>query len=364
LHQQRRQKNRDHDQPFTLMVYDVQEASWDRFQETGLLDAVRTTIGESWERAERCQIDPEPPTNNMVDIEPDSALVRAASPALQASIPIITGQTSSVGLGDSRGALVWQVHTDGLLSSKLEAAGIEPSRCFDESLVGTNGLGLALHTTKPCIVVGPEHYKQAWHQWTCAAAPIHHVITGEVIGVVNIACRVADTSEALRIALMTAVMQVRLALWEASSGPERRLLDAYQRLKHRTTRPTLALNEDILLVSDEASHVADTRAELWASLVGCDRVKSIRLSDGQLASVFRVSDNSRDGYVLVLDDAPTVRSDRQMQVGALTALEQAERDVIESTLRRCAWNRSKAASELGISRGTLYSRIRRYRIPN
>lgn len=48
----------------------------------------------------------------------------------------------------------------------------------------------------------------------------------------------------------------------------------------------------------------------------------------------------------------------------LTLLERAEADVIARVLDRCGGNKTLAAKELGLSRPTLYSKIRAYRIPS
>ena len=44
------------------------------------------------------------------------------------------------------------------------------------------------------------------------------------------------------------------------------------------------------------------------------------------------------------------------------ALEELERDMIREGLRRCGWNKSKLAKELGISRAGLIMKVEKYRL--
>jgi two-component system response regulator HydG len=44
------------------------------------------------------------------------------------------------------------------------------------------------------------------------------------------------------------------------------------------------------------------------------------------------------------------------------ALEVPERRIIESALKRNAWNRQSTAAELDINRTTLYKKMRKYRL--
>ncbi len=52
-----------------------------------------------------------------------------------------------------------------------------------ESVIGTNGVSLALVENKSVMVSGPEHYNKSYHQVSCAASPIYD--GEERIGVLN-----------------------------------------------------------------------------------------------------------------------------------------------------------------------------------
>lgn len=52
-----------------------------------------------------------------------------------------------------------------------------------ELKMGTNSTCIALIENKPCMVIGPEHYKKPFHKFSCAAAPIYNGT--KLIGTVN-----------------------------------------------------------------------------------------------------------------------------------------------------------------------------------
>jgi transcriptional regulator of acetoin/glycerol metabolism len=52
-----------------------------------------------------------------------------------------------------------------------------------EQNLGTNSTNIALIENKPCMVIGPEHYKKLFHKFSCAAAPIYSGT--KLIGTVN-----------------------------------------------------------------------------------------------------------------------------------------------------------------------------------
>lgn len=52
-----------------------------------------------------------------------------------------------------------------------------------EHLIGTNSTSLAIAENMPCMVIGPEHYKKSFHEFSCVAAPIYDGMT--LIGTVN-----------------------------------------------------------------------------------------------------------------------------------------------------------------------------------
>ncbi|MBI9036023.1 MAG: sigma 54-interacting transcriptional regulator [Bacteroidales bacterium] len=56
---------------------------------------------------------------------------------------------------------------------------------MEERSVGTNAMGTALFEDRPIQITANQHYSEAFHQWTCSAAPLHDT-DGEVIGTLNL----------------------------------------------------------------------------------------------------------------------------------------------------------------------------------
>lgn len=78
------------------------------------------------------------------------------------------------------------------------------------------------------------------------------------------------------------------------------------------------------------------------------------------AVVRQVATHRTAGDVTISDLPPGYRE--HQGVGVRGALRQAERDTIVRALVRCSGNKVHAAWELGISRNTLYRRVRELRI--
>jgi sigma-54 dependent transcriptional regulator, acetoin dehydrogenase operon transcriptional activator AcoR len=55
-----------------------------------------------------------------------------------------------------------------------------------ESSIGTNGIGTALASGRPAQVHAAEHFCEGIKSWTCAAAPVLHPGSGDILGIVDI----------------------------------------------------------------------------------------------------------------------------------------------------------------------------------
>ena len=69
---------------------------------------------------------------------------------------------------------------------RADALGFVEGACWHIKNAGANGIALALITGRTVKVCGWEHYVQAQHNLSCAAAPVHDPQDGRVLCVLNL----------------------------------------------------------------------------------------------------------------------------------------------------------------------------------
>ncbi|HET9074933.1 MAG TPA: helix-turn-helix domain-containing protein [Solirubrobacteraceae bacterium] len=343
--------------------------AWQAFQDgdpqESLPDTVRPQIRGSWARSRARGVDPEHLDIRHVTVDTDSAFVRAGSRVLLGMADVLLGTRTSLALTDPQGHLLWRWEDDRELGRLLDRSEIGVGSAMGERDAGTNGIAVALAERRLAAVVADEHYKAAWHGWTCAAAPVIHPVLGRTAGVVNITCRAQDANHLLLVVLRSFVDAVGGALAEAASTRERRLMDAHVHHCALTSGPVVTLDAHHMIVNDDAAGLGLDRPTLWDMV--CDawpRSGPFHVGGGYLAvSHVLVEGRPEEGCVLLLhraSDASDAPDTPPLAERRLTPLEVAERRVIVQALHSHRHNKSDVAAYLGISRGTLYERLRRY----
>lgn len=87
-------------------------------------------------------------------------------------------------LCDNEGCILNVIGDPQILNEALKLKMIKGAY-MDESHIGTNAIGLAISEHVPVQISGKEHFIEAYHKWTCSAAPIKDS-NGEIIGVINL----------------------------------------------------------------------------------------------------------------------------------------------------------------------------------
>ncbi len=127
------------------------------------------------------------------------------------------GLVYAIGDADAR---VLEVGGDHETVATVAHAGLVPGADWSESAMGVNGIGTAVTTARPVLVVGPQHYAPGAAGLVCWSVPVRCPETGDVAGVLDLSCLVepaagpAAGSTGFELALLTAAasaVEARLA---------------------------------------------------------------------------------------------------------------------------------------------------------
>lgn len=153
-----------------------------------------TVVADSWQRCRDLGLDPRAePRQNVIAFsqvtgrrESNAALRRLALAEMQLLYSQIAGSNFMIALGDAEG-IVLDTISDQHFADSAAGRSIIPGSTWDESLRGTNALGLAAMYDKPVAIYGREHYFGSHGHLSCMAAPILNS-RGETMGLLDASC--------------------------------------------------------------------------------------------------------------------------------------------------------------------------------
>jgi hypothetical protein len=148
---------------------------------------------------------------------------------------------------DADGILLWREGSAGV-RLRADSLGFMEGARWTEATVGTNAIGTALAEAAPVQLFSAEHFEQAQHPWYCTAAPIHHPVSGELLGVVDVSGPALTLHPVIGALVETAVKLAESRLWRHH---EQRL----ERLR-QSARGVLATAHGPLLLVDDHGWVA------------------------------------------------------------------------------------------------------------
>ena len=219
---------------------------------------VREPILASWSRSREWNVPADHIELSYVrDPDLDTPLTRSAMPVLRSLRDHLDGQPISVILTDAAGVVLTRLTSDPDLERHLDGVNLAPGFSYAEEQVGTNGIGTALEGGQPAHVFGHEHYAEHLEDLACAGVPIHHPITGKIVGAVDLTCWRRNADRLLVALVKTTADQITQALLTDSSAQELELLQDYLRACRRSNGIVLALSKDLVMMNEHARHVLD-----------------------------------------------------------------------------------------------------------
>ena len=153
---------------------------------------VRSVVWDSWRRSLGSGVDPDgaPPPVDLLD--DDLEAYRTAHP-LAAVMPVIRRLLVAdaevdqmiVAVTDAAGRMLW-VEGDTRLRDRAATMHFVEGASWNEDVAGTNAPGTALALDHAVQIYGSEHYRRPVQPWSCSAAPVHHPVTGALLGAIDV----------------------------------------------------------------------------------------------------------------------------------------------------------------------------------
>ena len=117
-------------------------------------------------------------------LEQNKELILTAAPYMNHLYNFVKGSNFFAILNDAQGCILNVIGDEKILYEAYKLKML-PGAYMDEEHIGTNAMSLVLSEVKPVQVSGKEHFINAYHKWTCSAAPIKDT-KGNIIGIIDL----------------------------------------------------------------------------------------------------------------------------------------------------------------------------------
>lgn len=220
------------------------------------LPALPESVVKSWHRSKVAGVDATTVSSGVeVEERPATTLLRAARPVMERLAERLSNTPSGIWLSDERGAILDRVLCDKALTAPTDRIGALPGFAFSEEIVGTNGIGTVLEEARPLVVVGGQHFAEAFNRLACAGAPIRHPVTRRVVGVLDVTCP-ADIANELVLAIASeAAAAVERQLLEDASVVERLLLEHFLQASKSSRHGVVSLSSETVITNGVAARL-------------------------------------------------------------------------------------------------------------
>lgn len=188
------------------------------YRSIGALEAeqLRPHVHRAWVRSHGGGADPRRPKAEFLSAldterlrERHQELILASEPYLRALSQASGNERHAVMVGDAR-AILLDVHGDEQTIHGPERVP-GPGALLEESVCGANGVGTALAEDRYTELVGPEHFIQGFHAFTCHGLPLRDG-DGTTVGVLSLSVRRPEIGWRLREFLLCAARAIEMEL--------------------------------------------------------------------------------------------------------------------------------------------------------
>lgn len=244
---------------------------------------------------------------------------------------------------------------------------------WSEAEQGTNGMGTCLLTRAPIVVERDAHFLVQNTRLTCYAAPIISG-SGSLLGALNISCLEALPRGPMLSLLELAVQNIESRLLLLAKS-DRFILRFHPRQEYVGTaaEAIATLTETGRVVGVNSNAMRLLAAPSHDSVCGRNIEEVLGVDVSYLEHMHRLHASvifpmpwpgtERRGFgSLQMPGSPDRASRLDSENDSGNALVHAEAAALTAVLERCQWNVSRAATELGIGRKTLYRKMHKHRL--
>ncbi len=159
---------------------------------------VRDVVYDAWERCHqyfrldpyRMRYQPLEPARLAQARTANAALITAARPHMERLHQSFGSQPHLVALADPS-VYILLILADPQTQIVGRQAALFEGASWHERDCGSNGVGTAIAINQPVVLVGREHYMDAYANWTCLGIPLHGP-GGEIIGGIDVSVPTTD----------------------------------------------------------------------------------------------------------------------------------------------------------------------------
>ena len=231
----------------------------ERFLSSQVADnLVRGEVQASWTRSIHLHVEARGLDPVFVSgVNQETLLTVTAAPILKHLAAQLANEQVGIILTDAHGLILQQICSDPELSRNLDDAHLVAGFNYGEDSVGTNGIGTALECRAPMMIHGQEHYVEDLGKFSCAGAPIRHLATGVLMGVLDLTCLASQSNSLLLAFARLTADRIEQELLKGMHAPELALVSDYLAACHHTSGAVLALNSDLVMMNNHVQQNFD-----------------------------------------------------------------------------------------------------------
>jgi len=346
---------------------------------------VNEGVIQSWSRcvqthrdpSERIAFDPVTPSRVHSALARSRLMLEAAADDLAQLEHTLAGTACTAILTDAQGVVVHATQSAADHGEVLLPLARRVGVNIDEEHIGTGAPGVTIRTGQPCLVLGGEHFFGHLQGLHCAAAPIRDV-RGQLAAVLDVTCegRPFGFDAGAVVGLYATTIENQLLRAQSTE----------HLVVHLQTSPALLgtpmeglagvdSHGRIAWVNNVAARllgVSQGQAGLRADEVfGLDTGRLITLTRESTHAAHRLPNGlnvalsarmqARDGVsrpIFRAARAPASAAPPAAAPPAASTLRESDRDLIARTVQACGGNVSRAARQLGVSRGLVYRHLK------